>query len=55
MHVEAWGRYPYAHGWISRCVTASANDYVEFVVSVPSGTFSGDNDTVNWLTIIKVA
>ncbi len=55
MHVEAWGRYPYAHGWISRCVTASANDYVEFVVACPSGTFSGSNDTVNWLTIIKVA
>ena len=55
MHVEAWGRYNYAHAWISRCVTASANDYVEFVVAVPSGTFSGSNDTVNWLTIIKVA
>lgn len=55
MHVETWGRYNYAHAWISRCVTASANDYVEFVVAVPSGRFSGSNDTVNWLTIIKVA
>jgi hypothetical protein len=55
MHVETWGRYNYAHAWISRCITASANDYVEFVVAVPSGTFSGSNDTVNWLTIIKVA
>ena len=55
MHVEAWGRYNYAHAWISRCVTASANDYVEFIAAVPGGTFSGSNDTVNWLTIIKVA
>jgi hypothetical protein len=55
MHVETWARYNYAHAWISRCVTASANDYVEFVVACPSGTFSGSNDTVNWLTIIKVA
>lgn len=55
MHVEAWGRYNYAHGRVSRCITAAANDWIEFGVAVPSGTFSGSNDTVNWLTIMKVA
>lgn len=54
-HVEEWGRYNYAHGRVSRCVTASANDYIEFAVSVSGGTFSGSGDTVNWLTIMKVA
>ena len=55
MHVEAWARYNYAHGRVSRCITAAANDWIEFGVAVPGGTFSGSNDTVNWLTIIKVA
>lgn len=56
MHVEGWGRWPYYHGRTSRCVTASANDYIEFGVAVNNGgTFSGSNDTVNWLTIMKVA
>ena len=55
MHVEAWARYNYAHGRISRCITAAANDWIEFGVAIPGGTFSGSNDTVNWLTIMKVA
>ena len=56
MHVEAWGRYPYAHGRVSRCVSASAGDYIEFGVACPTGgNFSGSGDTVNWLTIMKVA
>jgi len=55
MHVEGWGRWPYYHGRTSRCVTASANDYIEFGIAAGGGTFSGDNDTVNWLTIMKVA
>ena len=54
-HVEVWARYNYAHGFVSRCVTASAGDYIEFGVSVPGGNFTGSNDTVNWLTIMKVA
>ena len=56
MHVEAWGRYPYAHGRVSRCVSASAGDYIEFGVACPTGgNFSGSGDTVNWLSIVKVA
>jgi len=54
-HVEVWARYNYGHGFVSRCVTASPNDYMDFGVAVPSGTFSGSGDTVNWLTIMKVA
>jgi hypothetical protein len=54
-HVEVWGRYPYAHGWVSRCITVSAGDWIDFGVACNSGTFSGSNDTVNWLTIMKVA
>ena len=56
MHVEAWGRFAYAHGRVSRVVSASAGDFIEFAVACPTGgNFSGSNDTVNWLTIIKVA
>ena len=56
MHVETWGRFSYAHGRVSRVVSASAGDYMEFAVACPTGgTFSGSNDTVNWLTIMKVA
>jgi len=55
MHVEGWGRWPYYHARTSRCITASANDYIEFGIACSGGTFSGDNDTVNWLTIMKVA
>ena len=56
MHVETWGRFSYAHGRVSRVISASAGDYMEFAVACPTGgTFSGSNDTVNWLTIMKVA
>ena len=55
VHVEEWTRYNYAHGRVSRCVTASAGDYIEFGLARNNGIFSGSNDTVNWLTIIKVA
>ena len=54
-HVEEWARYNYAHGRVSRCVSASAGDYIEFGLARANGIFSGDGDTVNWLTIIKVA
>ena len=56
MHVEGWARSNYRHGRVSRAISVSANDYVEFIVACPSGgQFSGSGDTVNWLTIMKVA
>ena len=55
VHVEEWTRYNYAHGRVSRCVTASAGDYIEFGLARSGGVMSGSNDTVNWLTIMKVA
>ena len=54
-HVEEWTRYNYAHGRVSRCVQVSAGDYIEFALARANGIFSGSGDTVNWLTIIKVA
>ena len=54
-HVEEWTRYNYAHGRVSRCVSAAAGDYIEFALARSGGIFSGSGDTVNWLTIIKVA
>ena len=56
MHVEEWNLNNFAHGRASRVMTVSANDYVEFCIACPTGgTFSGSGDTVNWLTIMKVA
>ena len=49
-HVEVWGRYNYAHGFHSHIINLSANSYIEWVVTISSGThnISGYNDTVNW-------
>ena len=48
-HVEVWGRYNYAHGFMSQIVKLSAGDYIEWTfVNGGSGSFSGYNDTVNW-------
>lgn len=50
-HVEVWGRYNYAHGFMSHVLVAKPGDYLEVqFVNGGSGVFSGYGDTVNWFS-----
>jgi prepilin-type processing-associated H-X9-DG protein len=48
-HVEVWGRYNFAHGFMSQILKVSANDYIEWrIVNGGQGIFHGYGDKVNW-------
>jgi len=49
-HVEVWGRYNYAHGFLSLVLNLSANDYIEVQLVCNTGIVAGYNDTVNWFS-----
>jgi hypothetical protein len=58
-HVNQWANFPYNHMILHATLSLNANDYLEMGAwwnSGPgSGTWSGTNDTVNWLHIVKLA
>jgi hypothetical protein len=57
-HIELWDFNDYIHSDITAVIDLSANDYLEFGAwwnaAGVNGTIQGTNDTVNWLSIVKV-
>lgn len=57
-HIELWDFNDYIHSDITAVIDLSANDYLEFGAwwnaAGVNGGITGTNDTVNWLSIVKV-
>ena len=60
-HTNIWGNFPYNHVAITAVLNLAANDYLEFGAwwnsngSNIGNNVQGTNDTVNWLSIVKIS
>ena len=57
-HIETWDTIPYSHCVICATFSLQANDYLEMGMwwnSEAGGPLAGYSDTVNWMSLIKIA
>jgi hypothetical protein len=57
-HIQEWATIPYSHCTITATFNLQASDYIEMGMwwnSVTGGPVSGLSDTVNWMSLTKIA
>ena len=57
-HIQEWGSIPYSHCTITATFNLQATDYIEMGMwwnSTTGGPVSGLSDTVNWMSLTKIA